>query len=122
MIGMNRHTGKPLSGLDHLRQSIDDIIGTPLGTRLGRREYGSNVPELLDQPMNRLTQIQLCAATALALSRQEPRLRLTRIGFDPTATPGVYELTIEGVAKDPGGRRAPIRFTRPVRALSALSS
>ena len=39
MIGMDRHTGQPISGLDHLLQSIEDILTTPLGSRLMRPEY-----------------------------------------------------------------------------------
>ena len=48
MIGMSAVTGKPLEGLDHLRQSIADILSTPIGTRVGRREYGSLLAELVD--------------------------------------------------------------------------
>ena len=32
MIGMDRHTGLPISGIDHLMQSIEDILTTPLTT------------------------------------------------------------------------------------------
>ena len=51
MLGMNAHTGQALSGLDHLRQSIADILSTPLNTRVMRRDYGSRIPELIDQPI-----------------------------------------------------------------------
>jgi phage baseplate assembly protein W len=34
--GMSATTGKPLDGADHLRQSVADILGTPLGSRVGR--------------------------------------------------------------------------------------
>ena len=117
---MNRLTGKPLAGLDHLRQSIADILGTPIGTRLCRRDYGSLIPELLDQPMNPLTQLQLYAATALALCRQERRLRLTRVALVAGVEKGAGELAISGTAVDATGRRTPISFSLPVRALSAL--
>ncbi|HAL68756.1 MAG TPA: phage baseplate protein, partial [Pseudomonas sp.] len=33
MIGLDRRTGESISGLDHLRQSIEDILTTPLGSR-----------------------------------------------------------------------------------------
>ena len=33
MIGMDRHTGAALSGVEHLRQSIADILTTPVGSR-----------------------------------------------------------------------------------------
>ena len=43
MIGMDRHTGLPISGIEHLRQSIADILSTPLGSRRQRMEYGSKL-------------------------------------------------------------------------------
>ena len=48
MLGINAYTGESLSGLDHLRQSIADILSTPLNTRVMRRDYGSRIPELID--------------------------------------------------------------------------
>ena len=48
MTGMDRETGKPLAGTPHLQQSLRDILSTLLGTRVGRREYGSLVPEMVD--------------------------------------------------------------------------
>ncbi|HCF6085938.1 TPA: phage baseplate protein, partial [Pseudomonas aeruginosa] len=38
MIGLDRRTGQPLSGVAHLKQSIEDILTTPLGTRRMRPE------------------------------------------------------------------------------------
>lgn len=52
MIGMDRRTGKPLSGLDHLRQSIGDILATPVGSRRMRPEYGSLLRRFVDLPVN----------------------------------------------------------------------
>ena len=122
MTGMDRHTGKPLAGLDHLRQSCGDIIGTPIGTRICLREYGSFVPELIDQPMNQLTRTRVFAATALALSRWERRLRLARVGLSAGDEAGAFVLDIAGDALDASGRRAPVAFTLPVRAQSALAN
>lgn len=122
MTGMDRHTGKPLSGLAHLRQSCADIISTPLGTRICLREYGSFVPELIDQPMNQLTRTRIFAATALALSRWERRIRLTRVGLSAGDQPGEFILDIAGIAADASGRRAPVTFTLPVRAQSAFAN
>ncbi|WP_412057112.1 GPW/gp25 family protein [Bartonella sp. DGB2] len=49
---MDRESGKPLSGMDHLRQSLIDILMTAKGSRVMRRAYGSDVARLLDQPVN----------------------------------------------------------------------
>lgn len=40
-IGMNRETGKALTGIEHIQQSIRDILVTPIGSRVMRRKYGS---------------------------------------------------------------------------------
>lgn len=80
--GMNRRTGKALAGFDHLRQSVEDILSTRLGTRVMRRDYGSDLPGLVDRPMNAALVTALYAATAGALARWEPRLRLKKIEAD----------------------------------------
>jgi phage baseplate assembly protein W len=53
MIGLNAANGQALSGLDHLRQSIRDILTTRIGTRVMRRDYGSRLrrPPLAPVPI-----------------------------------------------------------------------
>jgi len=92
---MNANTGARLSGIDHLRQSITDILTTPVGSRVMRREYGSRLYQLVDAPINRSTLLQLYAATAEALRRWEPRLKLTQVRA-VSAEPGRVVLTITG--------------------------
>lgn len=117
MTGMDAVTGKPLSGTDHLRQSVADILSTPIGTRVGRRDYGSLLPDLLDQPMNPAGRMRLIAATALALLRWEPRIRLTNVTIQQTA-PGSFAVAIEGVRTDATvGARASL--TIPLTTASA---
>jgi phage baseplate assembly protein W len=79
MIGMSATTGQVLSGIEHLRQSIRDILTTRLGTRLMMPEYGSNIPNLIDEPLNDLTKSRILAATAGALAKLEPRINVTRV-------------------------------------------
>lgn len=95
MLGMNAHTGQPLSGLDHLRQSIADILSTPLNTRVMGRDYGSRIPELIDRPITSRLAVELYAATAEALRRWEPRFKLTRVRLSD-ARAGWVEITLEG--------------------------
>ncbi|WP_349616223.1 GPW/gp25 family protein [Azotobacter salinestris] len=96
MTGMSRSTGQAIGDLEHLRQSIADILTTPLGTRLMRRDYGSLIPELIDQPLNGATVTRLYAATATALIRWEPRLRLSRVQLSLGSAPGSAFLDLEG--------------------------
>lgn len=93
---MDRYTGRRLEGVAHLRQSVADILTTPLGTRLERRSYGSLLPALLDQPDNAATRLRCYAAIASALMNWEPRLRVTRVGLVPGERPGQAVVALEG--------------------------
>jgi len=79
MSGMNRHTGLAVEGSAHLSQSILDILTTPKGTRVMRRDYGSDLPNIIDQPINGETLVDIYQATAEALDEWEPRLELARV-------------------------------------------
>lgn len=79
MIGMDRRTGLPLSGVAHLRQSIEDILTTPLGSRRMRTEYGSQLRRYVDLPVNEGWKSAVQAEVARALGRWEPRLKLERV-------------------------------------------
>lgn len=96
MAGMSRDTGKALGGFDHLRQSIQDILTTPIGTRVHRRDYGSRLPRLVDRPINSSLVAELVAATAEALDRWEPRLRLEQIKIDNVTAEGQISLSLVG--------------------------
>ncbi len=94
MLGTNANDGKPLEGLAHLAQSIRDILTTPIGSRVMRRDYGSRLPQLVDAPLNRRTIMDLYAATAEAIKRWEPRFRLKRTSITDTSGGAVVlELT-----------------------------
>lgn len=103
MIGINRFTGLALEGIEHLRQSITDILTTPLGSRVMRRDYGSLLPSLIDQPDNASTRVRIYAAAAAALMRWEPRLRLTRVAMLSGLRPGQVVLDLEGLHITPTG-------------------
>ncbi|EMG7885703.1 GPW/gp25 family protein [Enterobacter hormaechei] len=78
-IGMNQDNGKAISDADHLRQSVRDILLTPQGSRIARREYGSLLSALIDQPQNPALRLQIMAAVYVSLSRWEPRFTLDSI-------------------------------------------
>lgn len=102
MTGMSRFTGATLDPNSdaHLVQSIGDILTTPLGSRVLRRSYGSELPDLIDQPIepSRLP-IKLFAATAMALLAWEPRIRLTHVRLQASAA-GVAALRLTGKRVD----------------------
>jgi uncharacterized protein len=105
MRGMNATTGRATQGLAHLYQSIDKILTTPVGSRIARRDFGSELFELVDAPNNSTSRVRLYAAAATALMRWEPRLKLTRVQLSTEAVDafaGVQVLDIEGTTTETG--------------------
>ena len=102
MKGMSRLTGLTITDDEsqeyaHLKQSIHDILSTLIGTRLCRRNYGSLVPELIDQPCNEVTQVKLMSAAATSLIRFEPRIKISQIRVNQSSqTPGKWDFFILG--------------------------
>lgn len=78
-IGISQSNGKAITDTDHLRQSVRDILLTPQGSRIARREYGSLLSALIDQPQNPALRLQIMSAVYVALNRWEPRLTLDSI-------------------------------------------
>lgn len=97
MLGMNASNGRSLSGLAHIQQSITDILTTPIGSRVARRRYGSEVPELMDQPLNSATILRVYAATAYAVRLWESRIELTDMQFEVDQA-GAASLILSGTA------------------------
>lgn len=107
MSGMHVTTGRRLDGLDHIRQSIRDILTTPVGSRVMRRDYGSLIPELIDHPVNPANQLRLNAATVMAVARWEPRVSLTRVAFSLDGA-GKVTVDLEGVTRSGPRTGAPV--------------
>jgi phage baseplate assembly protein W len=114
---MDATSGKLSTGTGHLAQSIGDILSTPIGTRVMRRDYGSALFELIDAPANALTRSRIYAATATALARWEPRIRLTRVTL--SVDDQSWPLTIEGERTDAASPSDFVRLTIPLRPVTS---
>ncbi|MCQ1869009.1 GPW/gp25 family protein [Escherichia coli] len=79
MIGIDSATGRYLHSNEHLRQSVTDILSTPVGSRVLLREYGSRLFSLLDNPQDDFTRVRIVRETVTALERWEPRLTIRRV-------------------------------------------
>ncbi|MND54880.1 Lysozyme [compost metagenome] len=100
-IGMNRDTGQAITETEHLRQSVRDIILlTPQGSRLARREYGSLLSALIDQPQNPALRLQIMSAVYVALQRWEPRLQLDTITINSSSMDGAMVIELAGQRND----------------------
>ncbi len=122
MLGMDKTTGQKLEGNAHLAQSIGDILSTPLGTRVMRRDYGSMLFDLIDQPINGATRLLLYGAAAVALQRWEPRLRLKRIAIGIGNNPGEIVIALEGERTDIGQANSRVQLSIPIRRGGASPS
>ncbi|EIB3383051.1 GPW/gp25 family protein, partial [Salmonella enterica] len=74
--GMNPNGTGTLNDTDQLWNSVNDILLTPLASRVMRRDYGSLIPDLIDSPQNQTTRLQCMSAAVIALTRWEPRIAL----------------------------------------------
>jgi phage baseplate assembly protein W len=95
MKGINSSNGYPIRQVEHLKQSIKDILTTPIGSRVMRRDYGSRLYELVDAPLNDQTRLQIYAATAEALALWEPRFRLIKVSVE-SASQALVVLQLTG--------------------------
>ncbi|MCF6435243.1 MULTISPECIES: GPW/gp25 family protein [Pseudoalteromonas] len=96
MIGMNAQTGRPLSGVEHLKQSIRDIVTTPLGSRVMRRDYGCGLFDLLDSPFSSSLVGDITLAISEGLEKWEPRFRLESVAVHPAGS-GKLSIDINGL-------------------------
>ena len=103
MAGMNRITGKPLAGIDHVKQSLEVIFTTRLRSRIMRRMFGSDIPSLLGMTLTASNILKYSAAVILAVELWEPRFKVTRVSFDQVSNTdqqirlGSLSMKIEGV-------------------------
>ncbi len=96
MKGMNAKTGKGLEGIEHLKQSVVDILTTPINSRVMRRDYGSRLFELVDKPINRDLTLEIYAATGEALEKWEKRFKLEKVKITEVKE-GKVTLDLEGL-------------------------
>lgn len=77
---INKNNGQTLETEEQsIQQSIDDIVSTPIGSRIMRREYGSLIPDLIDQPINDILILKCYSAIYTAILRWEDRINVSQI-------------------------------------------
>ncbi|WP_018606779.1 baseplate assembly protein [Uliginosibacterium gangwonense] len=72
--GMHPETGLSVSGLAHIQMCIGQILNTPQGSCVARREFGSLLPFMIDAPLNPLTRIRVVAAWTRVNNCTAPRV------------------------------------------------
>lgn len=82
--GVDRHTGKPVSGWAHVVLCLECIFTTAFGSRVLRRWFGSLVPKVLGENIDPSTMLQFFTALYAALAF-EPRFTVSNIQVLSTA-------------------------------------
>lgn len=100
-IGMNRETGRAITDAEHIRQSVSDILRTPVGSRVMRRDYGSLLFSLIDQPQTDALKLQIMCACYMALLKWEPRVSITTLTVERQFN-GQMIVELTGETKDTG--------------------
>jgi len=98
-MSLSRHTGEPINTREHIAQSVTDILTTRHGTRVLARGYGSDLPDLIDRPMNAALKMDIFAATVGALRKHEPRIRVRRVRLDNSSA-GQARISIDAADLD----------------------
>ena len=114
-IGLDTKTLATLLDDAEIYDALERLLTTPIGSRVMRREYGSLLPALIDQPMHGATLLRLTAATYTALLRWEPRIRIIRARFAPDATqPGRIVVDLQLVRTDQPGAEIALALAVPI--------
>ena len=92
---ISRRDGSVISELEHVYQSIEMILTTPIGSRVMRRDFGSHLPRLLGKPLNPQTVTAFYAAANEAIATWEPRVEVvaTRMNLDK-AKAGIVDMNV----------------------------
>lgn len=98
---MSRSDGTTLTEIEHIHQSLEDISTTPIGSRLMRREYGTLLVNLIDQPISESLYLKVYSTLYSAYVRWEDRIEISHINVANVSN-GQLVLDVAGIIKRSG--------------------
>ncbi len=96
MQGINRDTGRALSGWDHVVQSLQVIFSTRFHERVMRRWFGSLVPHMLGENVIPATLLRFFYSVVVAVELWEPRFRIVQVRVLQAGRDGGVSLRLDG--------------------------
>ncbi len=73
---------KMLNGVEDIENSIYVIIHTKLGERILRNDFGSNIHDLLFEPLNANMKTYMSSSLKSSLIQNEPRIEIEQIELE----------------------------------------
>ena len=93
---LNTQAPQMAQGKAEIEQSLLLILRTALGERVMRRTFGSNLHELLFEPLTENTRTYMASQLRQSIARNEPRVRVEDLSLvQPTPDEGRVEIQIE---------------------------
>lgn len=97
MSGIDARTGRPLGGFDHVLQSIEKILTTPVGSRVMRPWFGNPGLRLLGENMTEETILRWAAITWALIDLFEPRFKVVKFGVNDLQRLGIADMPMDGL-------------------------
>jgi phage baseplate assembly protein W len=88
-----------IDGLARCLRAIETILTTRKGTRVMRRDFGSDLLALIDRPMNEMTIMDAIMSVVEPINTWEPEFQVKRVLINEASSAGNLDLTIEGIYK-----------------------
>lgn len=95
-MGLNRETGRILSGWPHVVQTLGVIWTTRLNEREMRPWFGAELAEELGKTLNPATGLRVLQKITVAAELWEPRFAIRRCGFARIERTGKTVVRIDG--------------------------
>jgi phage baseplate assembly protein W len=86
-----------VDGFERVQQAIEVILRTRKGTRVQRRDFGSDIIGMIDRPMNEFTIMDAIMSIVEPIHKWEPEFRVKRVRVEEASSGGNLALAIEGV-------------------------
>lgn len=96
MTGLNRITGRPIEGWDHVLQSLDVIFTTRFHERVMLRFFGSLIPHMLGRSINEPLALRFIYSILIAIELWEPRFKVIKAKPLRLTRQGEFAIEIEG--------------------------
>lgn len=85
MTGISRTTFQPIDNLESALQGVNEILATPLRSRVIRRQFGGGIIELLGRRMTPSLFPVFLQLLASSIDRWEPRFRVRKMRIAASA-------------------------------------